>query len=36
MCLIPNCFQDRVFSLYSFKIVDEKEMLRTVSNAGIY
>jgi hypothetical protein len=27
MCLIPNGFRDRAFSLYSFKIV---------SNAGIY
>jgi hypothetical protein len=36
MCLIPNGFQDRVISLYNFKIVDKKEILRTVSNTGIY
>jgi hypothetical protein len=36
MCPIPNGFRDRVISLYSSKIVDKKEILRTVSNAGIY
>jgi hypothetical protein len=35
MCPIPNGFQDRDISLYSSKIVD-KEILRTVSNTGIY
>jgi hypothetical protein len=35
MCLIPNGFRDRAISLYSSKIVD-KDMLRTVSNTGIY
>jgi hypothetical protein len=33
---IPNGFRDRVISLYSPKIVDKKEILRTVSNTGIY
>jgi hypothetical protein len=36
MCPIPNGFRDRAISLYSSKIVDKKEILRTVSNAGIY
>jgi hypothetical protein len=36
MCSIPNCFQDRAISLYSSKFVDKKEILRTVSNNGIY
>jgi hypothetical protein len=35
MCPIPNSFRDRAVSLYSSKIVD-KEILRTLSNAGIY
>jgi hypothetical protein len=35
MYIIPNGVQDRVISLYSFKIVD-KEILRTVSNTDIY
>jgi hypothetical protein len=30
MCPIPNSFQDT--ALYSSKIVDKKEILRTVSN----
>jgi hypothetical protein len=34
MCHIPNGFRD--ISLYSSKIVDKKEILRTVSNIGIY
>jgi hypothetical protein len=34
MCLIPNGFRDRAISLYSSKIVDKKEMLRTVSITG--
>jgi hypothetical protein len=32
MCPIPNSFRDRAISLYSSNIVDEKELLRTVSN----
>jgi hypothetical protein len=36
MCPIPNSFRDRAISLYSSKIVDKKEILRTVSNTGIY
>jgi hypothetical protein len=36
MSPIPNGFRDRAVSLYSSKIVDKKEILRTVSNAGIY
>jgi hypothetical protein len=36
MCPIPNGFRDRAISQYSCKIVDKKEILRTVSNTGIY
>jgi hypothetical protein len=38
MYICPNTkgFQDTVISLYSSKIVDKKEILRTVSNSGIY
>jgi hypothetical protein len=36
MCPIPNGFRDRAISLYRSKIVDEKEILRIVSNTGIY
>jgi hypothetical protein len=36
VCPIPNGFRDRAISLYSFKIVDKKEILRTVSDTGIY
>jgi hypothetical protein len=36
MCPIPNSFRERVISLYSSKIVDKEQVLRTVSNAGIY
>jgi hypothetical protein len=36
MCAIPNGFQDTAISLYSSETVDKKEILRTVSNAGIY
>jgi hypothetical protein len=36
MCAIPNGFRDRAIALYSSKIVDKKEILRTVSNTGIY
>jgi predicted transport protein len=31
-----NGFRDRAILPYSSKIVDEKEILRTVSNIGIY
>jgi hypothetical protein len=33
---IPNGFRDRAISLYSSKTVDKKEILRTVSDNGIY
>jgi hypothetical protein len=36
MCRIPNGFRVRAISLYSSKIVDKKEILRSVSNTGIY
>jgi hypothetical protein len=36
MSFIPNGFRDRAISLYSSKFVDKKEILRTVSNSGIY
>jgi predicted transport protein len=36
MCPIPNGFRDRVISLYNSKIVDKKDILRTVSNTGIF
>jgi hypothetical protein len=36
MCPIPNGFQDRATSLDSSKIVDKKEILRAVSNTGVY
>jgi hypothetical protein len=36
MCPIPNGFRDTAISLYISKIVDKKEVLRTVSNTGIY
>jgi hypothetical protein len=36
MCPFPKGFRDRAISLYSSKIVDKKEILRTVSNTGIY
>jgi hypothetical protein len=36
MCPIPNGFRDKAISLYSFKIVDKKAILRTTSNSGIY
>jgi hypothetical protein len=32
LCPIPNGFRDRAVSLYSSKIVDKKQILRTVSN----
>jgi hypothetical protein len=34
MCPIPNGFRDRSISLYSSKIVDKKELLRTVTYSG--
>jgi hypothetical protein len=36
LCLILNGFRDRAISLYGPKIVDKEEILRTVSNTGIY
>jgi hypothetical protein len=36
MCPIPNGFRDRAISLNSSKIVDKKEILRTISNTDIY
>jgi hypothetical protein len=36
MCPISSSFRDRVISLYISKVVDEKEILRTVSNTDIY
>jgi hypothetical protein len=36
VCPIPNGFRDRAISLYSSRIVEKKEILRTVSNTGIY
>jgi hypothetical protein len=36
MCPIPNGLRVRAVSLYSSKTVDKKEILRTVSNTGIY
>jgi hypothetical protein len=36
MCPIPIGFRDIAISLYSSKIIDKKEILRTVSNSGIY
>jgi hypothetical protein len=36
VCPTSNGFRDRAISLYSSKIVDKKEILRTVSNTGIY
>jgi hypothetical protein len=36
MCPIPNGFRHRDISLYSSKIVDKKDILRTVFNASIY
>jgi hypothetical protein len=36
MCPIPDGFRDRAISPYSSKIVDKKEILRTVYNTGIY
>jgi hypothetical protein len=36
VCPIPNGFRGCVISLYISKIVDKKNILRTVSNTGIY
>jgi hypothetical protein len=36
MCSIPKGFWDTDISLYSSKIVDKEEILRTISNTGIY
>jgi hypothetical protein len=36
ICPIPNGSRDRATSLYSYKIVDKKEILRNVYNTGIY
>jgi hypothetical protein len=36
MCPTPNGFRNEAISLYSSKIVDKKEILHVVSNAGIY
>jgi hypothetical protein len=36
ICPIPYGFRDIAISLYSSKIVDTKEILRIVSNTGIY
>jgi hypothetical protein len=36
MCSILNSFRDGAISLYSSKIVDKKEILRTDSNTSIY
>jgi hypothetical protein len=36
MCPIPDGFRDTVVSLYRCRIVGKKEILRTVSNTGMY
>jgi hypothetical protein len=36
MCPIPNGFRNGSISLYIYNIVDRKDILRTVSNTGIY
>jgi hypothetical protein len=36
ICPISNGFRERAVSLYSSKSIDKKEILRTVSNTGIY
>jgi hypothetical protein len=36
MCPIPNGFRDAAILLYRFKIVNKKEILRTVFDTGIY
>jgi hypothetical protein len=36
VCPIPSSFRDRAIALYSSKIVDNKEILLTVSNTALY
>jgi hypothetical protein len=36
MCPIPKGFRDRAISLYSSKTADKREILRAISNTGIY
>jgi hypothetical protein len=36
MCPIPNGLLDKTISLYSYKIIYKKEILRIVSNTSIY
>jgi hypothetical protein len=36
MCPIPNGFRDTAISLYSTKILNKKEILRTVSNTILF
>jgi hypothetical protein len=36
LSVIPNGFRDRAIPQYSSEIVDKKEILRTVSDTGIY
>jgi hypothetical protein len=36
ICPTPKGFRDKAVLLYSSKIVDKKEILRAVSNTGIY
>jgi hypothetical protein len=36
LCPIPNGYRDTAISLYTYKIINEKEILRTVSDTGIY
>jgi hypothetical protein len=36
MCPIPNRVRGGAVSLYSYRIVRKKEILRSVSNTGIY
>jgi hypothetical protein len=36
MCTIPNGFRDGDISVYSSKTVNEKEILHTVSDTGVY
>jgi hypothetical protein len=36
MCPVPRSFRGRDISLNSYKFVGNKEILRTISNIGIY
>jgi hypothetical protein len=36
MCSITNDLRDRAISLYGSKILDKKEILRTVPNTSVY